>query len=101
MDVLAYVGLACRDTAALVPREKEFYAVEDPLIQNSGVVVLHRNPLILRAFLGSFAIGVDVIDVIANIPRVGEHRAYGRRSPLLSSLRGDTSLVHVLCDIEK
>lgn len=77
VNVLPNIGLPGGYTAAFVPLEKEFDSVEEPLIKDRGVVILNGDPFILRAFFNAFAAGVDIVDVVADVPRVGEYDADG------------------------
>ena len=65
------------------------------------MVVLDGNPFILRPFLGAFAAGMDVVDVVPDIPGVRQDLANSGRRPRLPVPGGDPGIVHVLHNIEQ
>jgi len=65
------------------------------------VVILDSDPLILRSFVGPLAAGMDVVDVLPDVPRVGEHRAHGVGVPGLAAPGEYAGLIHLLGHIEQ
>lgn len=94
VDVLPDVGLPGGHAAPPVSLEQELEAGEESFVQNGLVVVLDSDPLILRSFVGPLAAGMDVVDVLPDVPRVGEHRAHGVGVPGLAAPGEYAGLIH-------
>ena len=101
MDVLSDVGLPGRYPTPPVPLEQELQSVEEAFVQDGLVMVLDRDPLILSPLVGSLAAGMDVVDILTDVPWVGEHCADRGGIPRLAAPGEYTGVVHVLGNVEQ